>query len=1150
MKRFNQMKWGLCLSVLMGLVACQDEQMGIGSDNIGAKPIVLSGEIDQVYQTRANDNGFADGDVMGVYIVDYEQGQPGVLQTSGNRADNVSHTFDAKAYKWNSAFDIFWKDKTTPIDVYGYYPLGRPSDVNRYEFSIRADQSQEGENGQMGGYEASDFLWGKAENIAPTQQVVRLRMKHRMASIRLTLTKGEGITDDEWTQAVKQAVVHNTRRRTVIDLSTGEVRALDMVEQTGIIPYRKGNDFRAIVAPQVLAAGTTLFSISIDGVPYKFSKQEAFTYYAGKMHNFTIRIDKKQPSGEYQLQLVNESFTAWENDEIAHDAQMKAYVVIRSERGKLSQAIRAAKKDPKYLQNLKIKGEIDAKDFQFMRDSMPNLRALNLKEAVVWGASGYYDYNVRKGVIPYDALKENKTLTNLVLPDLLEVIGNNAFSGCTSLSGSLLVPEGCKVIEWNAFYQCSFLTGELSLPTTLEEIGENAFFRCKFNSPLNLPSNLKYIGYAAFAENGNYYGDLRLPPHLEFLGKYAFTSCTGLTGDLIIPESLKEIPQSAFSQTGLNGTLQLHDGITSIGAYAFSNSPLKGELVLPKELVAIGEGAFSSTQFSSIRFNAALTSIGKNAFEYSYRLMGVLTFPPGLQSIGERAFYVCPSIQGLVFPAALDNIAANAFNECHGIGSIVCQGSQPALVKSGAFNGVPKDNFTLEVPEAAVAQYQIAAEWREFKRIAAHHELVCRPSVATALNTEATRRLVLNAEGAWEVASMPDWCSLSQASGTQKTELTLTIQALAKGSGNREGEIVFRLKDKGYTHKLKVSQYDYQYGEDEALVIQRASKGSRGGINLVFMGDGYDAQSISEGTYLADMQTQIEHFFAIEPYKTYRDYFNVITAFPVSAEKGVGTLNTIRYTRFATTFTSGVGLKCDYDALFDYVLKLPGLTRDNLKESLIVMTPNSTDYAGVTRMWSDGSAVAFCPMSKDAYPFDARGIVQHEAGGHGFGKFGDEYIYHNAFIDDCDCICCPHDGQLAAAKALGWYDNLSLSGKMNEVPWSRLIFDQRYSKVVDIFEGGYMHSRSVFRSEQNSCMNNNVPYFSAISRMSIVQRIKRYAGEAFDFEEFVRNDKMDAAPASRSMGSPWSSYKGRQMCTHAPIIQGSPLDRKSSHRKK
>jgi hypothetical protein len=40
-------------------------------------------------------------------------------------------------------------------------------------------------------------------------------------------------------------------------------------------------------------------------------------------------------------------------------------------------------------------------------------------------------------------------------------------------------------------------------------------------------------------------------------------------------------------------------------------------------------------------------------------------------------------------------------------------------------------------------------------------------------------------------------------------------------------------------------------------------------------------------------------------------------------------------------------------------------------------------------------------------------------------------------------------------------------------------------------------------------MNNNIPYYSAISRQEMVERIMRYAGEEFSLEEFYAKDVLD-----------------------------------------
>lgn len=1166
MKRVKHTLLYLLAAGAMLLTGCSDDFFGDKTEQHDSNRIQLSSDIDQLAVTRVNDNGFCNGDVMGVYIVDYEGNKPGTLKVNGNRGDNVRHTFDEPNYKWNSAYDLFWKDKHTHIDVYGYYPFANPESIEDYQFEVQKDQSKATENGEMGGYEASDFLWGKVSDVAPTTSVIRLPMAHRMSNARVTLIQGSGFAEGEWANLEKIVLTANVARKASINLSTGEIKTAGAVENTMTIPSRTNDEWRTIVVPQTVAAGTTLFSITIGGVPYKFTKNEALTYVAGKMMNFGIKVDKQTGSGAYKLTLVSESITPWENDLVSHDATAKEYIVINSTPGGLKNAITAANKDYTQVRNLKITGQINAKDFYFMRDSMLRLSALNLKEVRIkgWGKNEENEENM-DDQIPNSAfyfiqtVGGSNSLNRIVLPDTLKSIGSNAFYGCKYLSGSLIIPEGVTEIKRGAFNGCIGLNGILSLPSTLKKLGNRGeddmgdegtdyyggvFQNCRnLTGNLILPDNLELIRGYCFSGCSGLYGELRLPAKLKRMGNCAFSSCSGFTGSLSIPQGITALPSEAFHNCGFNGTLTLHNGITNIANDAFANCHFKGELHLPKSLKVISENAFCNNDFSgTLTLPSTLTHIGSNAFAYNWRLMGILDIPQEVESIGENAFSNCKMLEGIIFPESMETIRQGAFNECYGINSIICKGTMPAHIESGAFDGVAKDNFTLEVPESAISQYQAAPGWKDFKRIAAHHELVCRPSVACALSTEHKQKLVINAEGEWEVASKPNWCEVSPASGNKKTEVTLTIKGMAKNADSRDGKVVFRLKDKDYTHECSVSQYGYEYGEDEWITLQKATKGNNGGINIVLLGDGFNAKDIASGKYLKDIKQEVEYFFGIEPYKTYRDYFNVYTAIPLSTESGVGTVNTIRYNRFNTTFTGGVGLKADYDEVFNYALGAPTVNKSNLNQTLIIMVPNSTDYGGICQMWEDGSAIAFCPQSTYGYPLDTRGVIQHEAGGHGFGKLGDEYIYHNAFIDFCDCTCCGHVFEFNAAKSLGWFDNLELTGKMHSVGWSHLIFDNRYSDIVDIYEGGYMHNRGVFRSEPNSCMNNDIPYYSTISRESIVKRIKAYAGETYSFEDFVKNDKRDAGIVeSRAFGGN-GDQRTSGTYQHAPVFhKGSPL---------
>ena len=219
----------------------------------------------------------------------------------------------------------------------------------------------------MGEYEASDFLWGKVAGVEPTTNVIRLPLAHRMASARVTLVEGDGFGDGEWAGLEKQILVTNTVQNAIIDLATGTVTPDGEVGANSIIPVKRDDEWRAIVVPQSVPAGTTMFSITLGGIPYKFSKQEEFVYVAGKMNNFGIRVDKKEMTGDYTLTLISESITQWENDLVSHDATSKEYVIVNvPQAGTLDHCIEAAGKNIAELRNLKLTGKINSRDLAVM----------------------------------------------------------------------------------------------------------------------------------------------------------------------------------------------------------------------------------------------------------------------------------------------------------------------------------------------------------------------------------------------------------------------------------------------------------------------------------------------------------------------------------------------------------------------------------------------------------------------------------------------------------------------------------------------------------------------------------------------------------------------------------------------------------------
>ena len=1151
---------------------------------VGTPQICIDGYVNQEYVSRVDDGGFTNGDQIGLYGVNYtdKNALAGELLDEGNQVDNARYTFDAQNKVWTSSGSIYYKDAETNIDLYAYYPYASVESVHDYAFEVQQDQSG---NNSVDGFSMSDFLWGKTTNITPTEAKIKIRFDHQLSCVNVVLNEGSGWAEGEFAAVKKSVLVLNTARKATIDLATGEAVATGDIESEGIVTKEGEQGYRAVVVPQSVEAGKALLSITIDGIAMRFKKEETtISYEAGKQLNYTLKVGKKAHSGKYELEGADVEVVDWEADLEAHGGEARQYYVVHlDEPGTLEAKIAEAKKNPAKIKNLKVSGKICAVDFTFMRDKMTILQAVNLKEAEITPSWRYYicfagenhHYEYFPGIMPEnnndcraavrerypdknitvwstceqcnyadeissDAFSGKSTLVYFCFPEKVTKIGGYAFSG-TLLSGALIIPNDVTVIGDYAFSGTNI--SSLQLPHNLKTLGGYAFSACSsLTSTLSLPESLESIGAWCFYECSMLSGNLVLPSKLTEIPQHCFYKCPNLSGDLVIPESVTKIGIDAFNGCkGFDGTLTLPKGLKEIGGSAFNFCSFQGELLIPFQVKEVPEAAFANNSFTSIKFAenselVAITGTNYGAFGHNKRLCEPVVLPSGVMTI-EKAFCECSNLPAVVLPKNLAVIGSSAFKNCYNLSAITCAATTPPICGTGAWDGVAKDNFTVEVPEQSVVKYQTASGWGDFKRIAAHHDFSISRSLLRTLNAAHSATFVIRAPSgmAWSVESAPEWLTVTPSSGVGKVDVTITVNEMAAAEvgtfkvakpktsstaaiqytthNGRAGEVVFLLEGKDYRTTMKVEQYDYDYSDGDVLVNQKASVGN--GVNIVFMGDCFDARDIAEGKYLQGVEEAIGHYFSIEPYKTYKEYFNIYTVFGMSADSGMGTVNTVKDAKFGSQYALE-HIAPDTQTTYEYAMKAETVNEDNLNKSLVVLVENTQDYGGICYMWGDGSAIAICPMSADAYPYDFRGIVQHEAGGHGFGKLGDEYIYHNAFIQSCDCICCNHLDEFRASKKLGWYRNLSEVGDMKTVEWAHLIYHKDYSNIVDMYEGGYFHTRGIYRSESTSCMNNNIPYYSAISRQEMVERIMRYAGEEFSIDEFYAKDVRDASNNTRS----------------------------------
>ena len=283
-----------------------------------------------------------------------------------------------------------------------------------------------------------------------------------------------------------------------------------------------------------------------------------------------------------------------------------------------------------------------------------------------------------------------------------------------------------------------------------------------------------------------------------------------------------------------------------------------------------------------------------------------------------------------------------------------------------------------------------------------------------------------------------------------------------------------------------------------------------GAANLVIMGDGFTKEDLGKnGFYEHCMNLAAEYFFSTEPFKSYRNYFNIYMVVAESEEDGVGEKNlmNIRENKFGSAYGSGTEIVCNVDLVMNYARKIGELPEN--KPITVIVVLNSTKYAGTTYLYANGDAVALCPMSTNPAPNDFEGIVRHEACGHGFGFLADEYVYFQQEIPN------KRKQEIKAWQKLGFQMNLDFTNDSTSILWKDFIGLDKY-KRVGAYAGGCEYQYGVWRSEENSCMNNNVPYFNTQSRWSIVNRIMTISEKTFSILEFIEMDNAELPVATRT----------------------------------
>lgn len=283
------------------------------------------------------------------------------------------------------------------------------------------------------------------------------------------------------------------------------------------------------------------------------------------------------------------------------------------------------------------------------------------------------------------------------------------------------------------------------------------------------------------------------------------------------------------------------------------------------------------------------------------------------------------------------------------------------------------------------------------------------------------------------------------------------------------------------------------FSEGEKLVLQSATAaGITKSLNVVILGDGYKKKDLLKGgKFERSANSAMDNFFGVAPFKDFRNRFNVYMAAYESADEGprLSSVSEDQHSTYFKTYYHGSGntfvAQTDEGktAVNDVVSNNLGITGNDYYRTIVILLVNtsesigSTDYPSMTTISTsevgDGYA-SFAVATLAANSTGTGGLVRHEAGGHAFGRLGDEYDvswYTPALVNE--------------RHSYGFYRNVAADTQY----WNAFKqADYTDSEVMyDPYNEGVLY-RSTY---QSGIMWNNSGYYNAVSRWAIYDRIRQ-----------------------------------------------------------
>ena len=294
----------------------------------------------------------------------------------------------------------------------------------------------------------------------------------------------------------------------------------------------------------------------------------------------------------------------------------------------------------------------------------------------VWGDDGdtFYEETVEGVLLKYTIISESEKTC---------MVGEKYIPS---------LPTATSARKANESQDKSQISGYITIPEEANGyavvcIGKDAFKKTAITSVF-IPNSVKIIGGSAFSDCTDLVS-VRLPDYLTSIGVFSFYHCEKLD-NIDIPEGVTSIGEYAFANCKQLKKVTIPSSVTNFGEAVFWNTGFTSLPKLPESLTTIPDGMFyQCTQLTSIEIPQNITRIGETAFGRCP--ITELEIPASVTHIGVAAFANCTNLSNLVIPDNVTDIEFNAFKACSNLKTVTLSKNLSSLSK-----GIFSDCTSLE----------------------------------------------------------------------------------------------------------------------------------------------------------------------------------------------------------------------------------------------------------------------------------------------------------------------------------------------------------------------------------------------------------------------------------------------------------------------